>query len=281
MYTSVVVTAFFCFVLLLFSLICMNVGFTEDEDLVYHVIHTVILLVLGFNIFSAMIFLWLRQRVLFNHRLLNVAYSKFTKMLSFASILIILIGLLSALFTFTIQSTYRSSPTGCMYIGRSYKIALGFVFLVTFFGQCTLLGSFVYAPKKTKPPNVKNTGTQLPLSKVQNSNKSAINNVEIDNNCSSSTNISSVTNIETHHSNSRKRSLIKLLVRRTVAAAIFSILIDFLTPWLALLFRQFYRLRYVLLYDINAFLNTVFLIFSFADYKSMIFSICYETDSLD
>ena len=234
-YTVVVFTAMFCFIRLLFSLIFMNVGFTDNENLVCGVFVELLAITYACNIGSAMIFLWLRQRIFFTNFLLRVSYSKFTKTFSVASILIILIGGFVGFLVVRILTIRFSSSLGCMAVFPSEGIVLYLVliFCLTTFGQCTLLSLFIYALTKTK---------------ISEQEEPDLN---------SSTSVTSINSV----------------LRRTFIVAVFSIVTDALLPWSAFVWNIPRAVTAV--YNINSFLNMILVIFSFADFKQMFFSPCF------
>ena len=231
-YTLVIVTAVFCFLRLFFSLVCMNVGFSPDENLVCAVLVEILAVTYTFNIFSAMVFLWLRQRIFYSNRLLGESYSKFTKILSLASILIIFFGGLVGFLVNRILTYRLTSSFGCWVVFPSEGIVLQLIliFCLTTFGQCTLLGLFVYALRKSSQDKVSKASP-----------------------CKS------------------KRS-VKLVLRRTFIIAVLSIVTDAMVPWSALVWDVPRAVTSI--YNANAFLNMILVIFSFANFKQLIFSPC-------
>ena len=229
-YTLVIVTAVFCFLRLLFSIVYMNVGFSPDENLVCAVLVEILAVTYSFNIFSAMTFVWIRQRIFYSNRLLGEGYSKFTKTFSLASILIIFLGGLVGFLVVRILTYRFSSSTGCLAVFPSEGIVLYLIliFCLTTFGQCTLLGLFIYALKKL---------SQNKISKAKSSNS---------------------------------KYSVKSILRRTFIIAVLSIVADAMVPWSALVWDA--PRAVTAMYNANAFLIMMLTIFSFANFKQLIFS---------
>ena len=305
-YTSVVVTAIFCFLRLLFSFIYMNVGFAPGENLVCAVFAELVAVTYACNIFSAMTFLWLRQRIFYTHRLLRVGYSKITKAFSVASIVIIYTGGLTGFIWLRASTVRFASRVGCRAITifppERVVLYLILIFLLTSFGQFTLLGLFIHALKRANTQSqttdnyfhsIKKDDLELNACECQNQINSSENGVDGETAVSAlSSSISNSGILEADETQAQpsltvardKRSKqlksnvvsLKSVFKRTFIFAVISVLADAVVP-AAVAVRGFPR-AVLLIYDLNAFLSLVFVVFSFVNFKRMIFSPCLGPD---
>ena len=157
-YTSIT----FCGVMVLFydlvGLVYMNTGFAEEGrnlddycDSMSDLAYTAYALVL----FSTSIFSWLRQRVFFRNRLLNVNYNKFVRFCSSSSLLLILGLGLAVLAMNLYPNDHESTPDGCVYNPVNKQSRIGYwilIIVVIVLYQGMFWGLFVYALRTTRAP---------------------------------------------------------------------------------------------------------------------------------
>jgi len=289
-YSSVVACAFFCLLFLGTNIAYINVGFAsgdpgKDElcdsmgDAVF-AMYSIILLCVYF-------FLWLRQRVFYNNFLLNLEYSKFLRVFSSICILLILLpGIASVVFN-SIPNDYTASSQGCLYMPTedlrvAYWVSIVLVLVV---GQLILLLLFVYALKKTSGesvtksclwccPNKSNAIRKTPskvnrqVSKAQSINYSSSNEVK---KRQFSRSVSTTSLSQEDQSVAVQRILRKTLifaVTSTLSDVLAQVVIHYLTQ------PDHHRRVPATVVAVNALLNLLFLILSFAKYKEIIASPC-------
>ena len=270
-YSSVVMTASFCALRLMLTLIHLNVGYNEGEDAICDLFAILVSVAYSCTIFSAMAFLWLRQRVFYTHRLLRVSYSRFTKTLSVSSIFLTF-G--SALFGFSVSRLHSknfSSRFGCMATlppPRDIALYLMLILLLATLGQAALLGLFFYALKKLKPSKTK---TNVNACQSSSPNQSIENQMGNSNNVQTHENSSfACAVVQTETNQIQSKAPVHLALRRTLILAVFTFLSDAFFPWT---FFAWSSVRGgTVIFNINVFLNTIFVIFSFTNFKQMLFS---------
>ena len=149
---SLLFCTFFCFLVNFFSALYIidvfNVPETDWCDIAFDLIQTMYAL----TIFSVMLFLWSRQRMLFAAPLPNAKFKKPVKFFSFIIIFFILIGCISAISFACIAINQISSPRGCVFRGDDdmKQLALIIAIISIVIGQLSLLFLFVYALRKIK-----------------------------------------------------------------------------------------------------------------------------------
>ena len=278
-YSSVLVIAVFCFLLLLFSFVLMNIGFSENESVSCGAISDAVFVIYGFVVFSTAVFLWLRQRVFFTHPILKANYSKTVKFFSFASIVFIFVTGFIELVVGRLSDFHPSSLEGCKVnvtalLNESLEYSLPFYFLFVILsgslGQVMLLCLFIYGMKKAGQTNTK--AKSIPISdlgSVENQVANDSNNV-----VSGPSHNKASTDVILHHTKPNSNELMKHILRKTLIFALCSVLFDIIAAAVAIVYVEtFYRII-VAVYNVNAFFNLLFVILSFAKSKQMLFSFC-------
>ena len=279
-YTSVVVVGTMCALYLVFTLIYMNVGFDLYHHELCDAIADLTTCSYALVLFTTMVFLWLRQRTFYAHSILQATYSKVLKIFSSASIIIIFISGLVAVILRTIPNDHLSSKNGCYY-SPDQQLVAGYVvyfFATLFTGQLVLLGLFVYALKKTSSSILdhNNATSKIMANKLNKKQQSTENgNTAVTSTSNSNSNnkhsqLSPSTSNNTRASNER----VKVILRKTFIFALLSVLFDTILQ-IVLYFGIDEERTVYALFVINAFLNLLFIVFSFVDYQSLIFSPCY------
>lgn len=281
-YSAVVICAVFCLVRLIINLIYMNVGFgdemkSETCNSVFDTMGVMYALV----ILSTYIFLWLRQRTFYTNRMLNVNYTKTAKFFSAVSIIVITLCSLCVILFTTLADDHFSSPDGCHYkpdksLIIGYYMSLAFVILL---GNATLFGLFAHGLRKakdysSKPPtevgrgstDIRANGKSSESTKQQTQVTDSTAKVEIGK--SSVSTLSHKTPIPTS-------TLVKTVLKKTLILAVVSVLCD-ITLLILLYFSPIHRRLVTLAFNVNAFLNVLFLVLSFVQYKKMLFSPFYS-----
>ena len=256
-FTIVLVTAVFVFLHLFFTLININIGFRSGDDGICDAMsYFVFISYMCCSIFTYL-FLWNRQRLFYANNLLSINYSKTLKFFSGFSLAFIFIfngslniwGKASIANFSSKEGCIVSSPVLYTPVWLYYAILFG---LASCFGQFTLLGLFIYAIK------VSNRVRQIPQSSI-----------------SSVSEVASPDNNRQKKKTSSARKIVKKILRKTTIFAVASVFCDFLPMTHVAFFKDEYYRIFLLLFNVNAFLNLMFLILSFVQYKAMIFSPCF------
>ena len=285
-YTSLVLCAFACLFRYGSSLTAMSVGFNDYDhalcnaagDLAY----LSYALVLGF----VALFLWFRQRAFYSNSLLNVNYNKIIKFFSAISIICIIGYGLAAVILITPLNIVEASLDGCVFTGNSnmnssywLSTIIGIVFYNT-----TLLGLLIYAlthastfqkfqkarDKARKEQGI-NSQAEKRFSKISTDRLMPSSEDSQQTNLSSSeTNFRSKPRQQGMSSSNK----IKVILQKTLIFCILSILCDVLLQiYSNFIVKPYEQRRFVyMLYDVNALLNLLYLIFSFVSYKEMLTS---------
>ena len=280
-YTSLVVLGGFCWLHSLFTLAFLNVGFRPNQDLLCEFLISIVSGSYNCVIFSVMTFLWLRQRVFYSNPVLKIGYSKRLNYFSLSSITFVYLGGIIGFILLRFSSKLHASPRGCMIVftEREFLIILYFVliFVSICFGQFTLLGLFIYALKSA---NQSRTTTE------HNSTSPAsphTNNVSTKNGKATSVNLHCTGNVKAHshqavptyrRSPSHNHLTIKDILRKTFIFAVVSVLSDILVVVVAIVSKNI-RVT-AALYNFNAFILLKFVVYTFANFKQMIFSPCFS-----
>ena len=146
-YVSVIVCALMCLFRFSVSVAFMNVGYEEgDREICNHLADAAYSAYASVMLSRAM-FLWFRQRAFFSNKMLNVSYNKVVKFFSFSSIFIIVVYGTTVSIHAMIPQDYQSSANGCVY-QPNHKLQAGY-WVPALVGialmNVMLLGLFLYA----------------------------------------------------------------------------------------------------------------------------------------
>ena len=276
-YGSVVLCSVMCVFRYASSMAAMNTGFGVGKDLLCDQIADLAYCAYALVLFCIGSFLWLRQRIFFVNNMLNVIYQVWIKVISFSSFFLLIGSWLFVVIYNIVPLRYKSSKQGCIYQPdddvKDVFWLIGSAVFVVF--QFSLLGLFAYALLSVKSNRnnenrcehgqteerwnliksvraVSTTAQQEQNSK--NNKKMKVNRTEI--------------------SNLRK---IKTILIRTLVLAILSIFADIFIQVFAtyIIDPNGHRRWSHMIFDINTFINLMFLVFSFNAAKQMLtFSWC-------
>ena len=276
-YGSVLLCSVMCVFRYASSMAAMNTGFGIGKNQLCDRIADLAYCSYALVLFCIGSFLWLRQRIFFVNNMLNVSYKVWIKVISFSSFFL-LIGLSLFVIIYNIAPlTYKSTKQGCIYKPNDdvkdvfWLIGSG-VLVVFHFG---LLGLFAYALLSVKSNrNNENRCKYNKNDKRWNSIKSVmvVSTIAQQERNSKTNKKMKVNKMET--SNFRK---IKLLLIKTLVLAILSILADIFIQIFAnyIIDPNGHRRWSHMIFDINTFINLMFLVFSFNTAKQMLtFSWC-------
>jgi len=282
-YTCVVVLTCLCLLYFISSLVALNIGYNENEDKICKII-SIVSFTLYLLIYTGVsLFLWLRQRVFYANQFLNGNYNRIIKMLSYVSIFVIVgnnLILLVIFFGITI-SPFTSSSNGCLLRGMRFP-ALGNLYdaywilaaCCIFFYYCVLFGLLSYALLSIKPVSTNkasninrctvNTQSENVMPLKTHFNIQRFNFLKIKSQC--------LNDKTCNNQNSLQQKILAL--KRTFLFAVLSLASLIVSEIVV----QYYanpndqvRISLVIL-NVDAFLQLLFVIFSFTTYKKMIAS---------
>ena len=284
-YTSVVVCAIMAVIRFITSQVAHNVGFGEDKNERCERIGDALLMEYCCVLFCNFVFLWLRQRIFFTNKMLNFGYSKILKVLSGSSIFVLFGAVLAVAIINAIPIHYSSSPIGCRYDSASGSLNSWLWALratIPVIGQVLMLVLLVYSLAKNidglqqscfcisrQTDNSPNHTSSPSLSSPSKSEAgSDLRNKQI-----------TLKLISGLQFTKRSSDTVKKIMIRTVVFGFIAVLTDILLIVVlpsSILNPRNPRFRKVMvtLYDINVFLNLMFVIMSFVTWKKMITSPC-------
>ena len=275
-YTSAIICASFAFLYFIIALVYINIGYNDSNDETCNSMDDLVKSIYGMVVFSVNLFLWLRQRAFYSNRLLNVRFNKAIHIFSNLSIIIIFIGGLSGLIVSTIPNDIVSTSKGCVYVSKNSNPVLSFVLIVSFisFGQVSLLGLFIYALvqsshflRSESPHQVTSLQSFFKHTKMKESSTDKTNYLV----CSS---------VKKPYVGLKSSTMVFLIIKKTFIFALLSLFADIIV----LIFtfyvdRPGYLRRFsVLIAEIAVFLNLVFVILSFVQWKKILTTFCKLSD---
>ena len=286
-YTSVVVCAVMCMMLFTVNFIYLNAGFSAAVvvSVACDAIADTAVACYGVMLFAVALFLWSRQRVFYRNEMLSMDYNKCVKFLSFFSIILIFVGALSVLIVNIMPNSRRTSPNGCIFEiedSRREVTPLSVIVLIVL-GQLLLLGLFAYALIKTKnslkPAPTRNydkTNGSFSCTRVSNVSYSTDYTPAISRAGTPEKTLQP--NLEQNNSQSRG---VRLILQKTLLFAVLSTISDiFIQILIHYLTSPTGHRRYVATAtNVNAFLNLVFLLLSFVQWKDIVLSPCRTVSS--
>ena len=254
-YSSLIVNAVVCLIFIILNLFFLNVGYAEGQDELCDQMFDAAGFTYGFVLITAFVFLWMRQRIFYTNRMLNVNYTKLVKTLSFISIIIIA-GIGIAVLTFnTLPDNNKSSVEGCHYMPDD-QFTLAYALpgvLIIGFGHVTLLGLFIHA--------------------LMHSSKSQMFNLCF---CQSRSKSQRKDPVEVFiGAQLQSGKLTKMILWKSLTFAVISFVLDGTFQVVIFIIQPHIRITNTLSM-ISAFLNLLFLVLSFVQYKQMLFSFCYN-----
>ena len=288
-YVSVTVCAVFCLFYFIINMVYMNIGYNEDVNDVCDSVGDSAVSCYALILFSVNFFWWFRQRVFFHNKMLKVNYNKFVGIASFGSIVVILGSGLAVLIDNCLPNNRFASFGGCTFRPSDDKRLSYWLPIVgcVIFGQSMLLALLAYALKKSS--NIKTTRMSLHSTKVkslpaiQECSSSQIVAYEAGATPSpiSSTASKKESKLKSKFRSAAKRSTyrsqnnVRKILKQTLIFAILSTVGDvFNQIFIHYLNDPHKHRRYVIvLSNTNAFLNILFLVLSFVQYKSILLTL--------
>ena len=256
----------------------LNVGFSSviERSLTCEVIADTAVALYGVVLFLVALFLWFRQRVFYQNKMLNMDYNKCVHVLSSISIIMVLAGAIAALVINILPRNRHSSPNGCIFkIGDQRIFHFLSVVIVIVLGQLMLAALFAYALIKTN-----SLINPTPMSKL--SHNPSRNRDSIANSTDYTLVVNGVSTLEQSPSqslryqenNTTQSKGVRIILQKTLTFAIISTAADiFIQTLIHFLTEPTGHRRVVTTAsNVNAFLNLVFLLLSFAQYKKILLS---------
>ena len=234
-----------------------NVGFEEGEDEFCDTISDLNKIMYAMCSFSVVLFLWLRQRMLYTAFLQTVHFSKALKVFSFMIIFIAIFGSISGVVLSILPNDYVASPIGCIYKRNgSFRVPSLVILVFTIvFSQVALLAVFIHgllaSYRSTETPKLRYLFCcQL---------KSSVKEGHV-----------------TENPCDRTQTIVQNVIRKTIIFAALSLLSDLLVVSVSLLLPQQGDRRDMLslLSALSVSMNLGFIIFSFIPWRNMMTSPC-------
>ena len=289
-YTFLVFTAVMCLFRYVISLVHMLVGFEENQKRLCEAIADSAFVAYSMVLWCVFMFLWLRQRAFYTNRMLSIGTTRLVRVLSFGSIILITFSGLGYMLFFTIPKNYDSSPMGCIYVADdTLRLGYGiYVIAVLFLAQLMLLCLFIYPvckihrlghaeKKKSVSPSVKTLDESESTSKSQGSSTPFAETSQLQN---SEYNLDVLSRNQKQSSFSARppsRGIRKILTKTLVFAVLstaLDVLLQIFTKYATSGFEH--RRFNIILFDIAAFFNLLFLVLSFVTSKKILFSFFYK-----
>ena len=272
-YSSVIACAVSCMFRYLVSLAFINAGFNEDEKELCEALVNASSAAYAFVLTFVGLFMWLRQRAFYSNRVLNVNYNKVIKFFSVICIACIFGYVLFAVFLHAFLNYHIATTQGCKrqtdndLVAHWVAASVGVIFFTL-----SLLALLSYALTHTGLPTRSTKSSTYSISKKS---------VFLYKKQRFSNNGKKVRRCECLKSKPKSfcaTKTIKLILRRTIAVAIVLIASNVAVQ----IFSRYIentegnRRFASVIFDASAFLNLLFLIFSFASYKEMFTSPCIK-----
>ena len=278
-YASVVLCTVSCLLRYIFVFPYFSIGYGHDEDRLCDIFSDMTSITYCLVLFSTALFWWSRQRIFYANRMLNVCYSTAVRFFSKFSLGVILICGLAVLIFTVLPNDHPSTPHGCIY--KTSEKSLRTVYLIAIVltiagGQVTIICLFVHAIRATSSAVALQT-----QHRIAKSSSDSQTSFEDSFRGTMSSKLSFDRGISRRHvcSTIRKRKVdpVKGVLRITLLFAIISLLTDVFIQMFSFYFESAGSRRILAtLLSANAFLNLLLVVFSFKNYKKMLFSWFYK-----
>ena len=278
-YSLVLVCSVSCLFRFAVNIVHMNVGFEKGEDQLCEAILDTDFFAHSLVLYSETLFLWFRQRVFYRNAMLSFHTTKFVKVLSVLSIIIISTCALGYSLYACLPNNFKASNQGCLYELENNSNNYGvYVSIVLVTAQLMLLYLFIH-------PLRRKSTTCFDLTKVFSKRKC---NKDTSVSVSQSSNIPAISrnvgsNIGCLHKKNHQHSVpadplsheVRLIMRKTVIIAFITTFMDVAAQML-LVFTGNLKcsLRYsYMVFDVTVFLHLLFLILTFVTHKEILTSL--------
>ncbi|XP_076808744.1 uncharacterized protein LOC143451871 [Clavelina lepadiformis] len=276
-YTSTVVCAMTALVRFINSQFTFNIGIGVGYDRECEIVSDSSFAWYSLVSFAIYIFLWLRQRIFYSNNMLNVRFGIVLKLVSATSIVILFLAGLAAVLVNTIPVNYPSSRQGCIYketedIG---PVAWIICVVVVIAAQFVLVGLFVYPLKQDFVQSVciccPSVVHAANIVKSRACSVATILTTDENAGVNASKNMTTAKCRKCKKKSSKK---VKTIMQRTVAFSIIMVATDIILLLITTytISNEGHRRIPTILYDVNTFLNLIFVICSFLSFRQMLFS---------
>ena len=280
-YVFLIICGFMCMFRYIANQVYMNVGFTQNENELCESVADTAFISYCLILWCVSMFLWCRQRAFYTNKMLSFNAPKLVRVLSFVSVIFINTKGFGYLLLFTIPVNYRSSENvGCVFNPDNTLLVTYGIYsvMLIILAQLTLLYLFLYPLIKMNSFSFKSRWWGKTITPKHHHYISS----EQDSSNFASTNVSKprerVSNLHRSTSLSIKPSGygIKLILKKTLLFAVLSTLFEVLIQIISIfvLSQEGHRRFSGVLFDVGAFFNLIFLVLSFATYKTMLTSFC-------
>ena len=288
-YSAVVACLVFTMFYSIVTLVYINVGFSLGEDELCDSLADAVSFFFALIYMTAQTCWWLRQRIFYTNRMMNVNYSKRVKLFSAISIIILYATGISILVFIAHPNDHPSSLDGCLFMPDN-GIRVGYwisVVIAIAFGQTTLLGLLVHALAQTKNQDRRSSMKiveELCFCPKSNSTQQQTSRNDAKLFVGSSPTPRS-NNFQLAHQHSQTRKSKALTIRKILCKTIIFAIISMLSTLFFLVFIHHisnpkgHRRIAVVIGNLNAFVNLLLLLFSFTEYRKMLtslFKMCHS-----
>lgn len=278
-YTFLIICAVTCIIRYLINQIFINAGFNPNEDQLCEIAGDAAFVSYAMVLWAVSMFLWFRQKAFYTNSMLAFKASRFIRAFSYFSVVLVNATGFAYILFFTIPLSYEASKTGCVYKANDdLRVYYGiYAALLIFISHMVLLCLFIYPVLQVGKPSKSNkTKTfccwEIPLRTKPFADESSVtSNTEPTSSDSNSQNcIYRVRSLAVKPSSDG----IKLIIRKTLIFAIASILLDIFISMISYFVSPATGNRRYnsMMFDLVAFANLLFLVFSFSTYKIMLTS---------
>ena len=286
-YSSLLLCTVMCILHYLTSIAYLNIGFYEGEDELCDSISDVEKCCFFLVLFSVQLFLWFRQRAFYSNYMFNVHINKVIKSISFLSIFVIItFGVLTWIFI-TIPNDNFSSSKGCYFKPNDNSLPT-YIFLsvsMVVIGQGVVLALLIHALHQSRMPgSEKTTISCLPcICCKQGINNAAPRSSAVryavsrnDSGLNKSNLVTVSTVSKRGGSCARADIMVRRIIKKTLIFAIVAMLVDIMVIVMtySITNPQEHRELVIVSEDVSAFLNFVFILLSFVQWKDIATSPC-------
>ena len=279
-YSLVLVCSVSCLFRFAVNIVHMNVGYEKGEDQLCEAILDTDFFAHSLVLYTEILFLWFRQRVFYTNAMLSFHITKFVKVLSVLSIVIISTCALSYSLYACLPHNFKASNEGCLYEPKDEsKTDYGvYVSIVLVTAQLMLLYLFIH-PLRRKSTKCFDLTKVFPKRKCNKDTSASISQLAKIPTVSRNLDLDIGSLHRTNHQHSSPADPlsheVRLIMRKTVIIAFITTFMDVAAQLLfAFTGNLKFSLRYsYMVFDITVFLHLLFLILTFVTYKEILTSL--------
>ena len=275
-YSLVLVCSVSCLFRFAVNIVHMNIGFEKGEDQLCEAVLDTDFFAHSLVLYSEILFLWFRQRAFYRNAMMSFHTTKFVKVLSVLSIVIISTCALGYSLYACLPDNFKASNQGCVYQledgSNNYGVYASIVLITA---QLMLLYLFIH-PLRRKSTKCFDLTKVFPKRKDTSVSVSQSSNIPaISRNVGSDFGYFHKINHQHSFSVNPFSHEVKLIMRKTVIIAFITTIMD-VAAQLLLVFTGNLKcsLRYsYMVFDITVFLHLLFLILTFVTYREILTSL--------